>query len=253
MPASVSAKPAHTRVTLEVCVTTAEEARFAAGAGADRLELCSALEVGGVTPSPATFLDTRASVGIPVCVLVRPRSGGFHYTTTEFATIRRDVEWFLAHGADAVVCGVLDGAGWLDRARCGELVRAAGGRAVLHRAFDFLPDLSEGLTVAADLGFGRVLTSGGGGSAWEGAAVLRELVRRADGRIEVLPGGGIKPGNAAELVRATGCGQVHASLRSPAGAVGGNPVVAAAMGVTTRTDPALVAAVRAELDQLAGA
>jgi copper homeostasis protein len=244
MPASVSGK----RITLEVCVTTADEAVTAAAAGADRLELCTALEVGGVTPSPGAFLDARAAVRIPTYVLIRPRPGGFVYAPREFATIRRDAEWFLTHGADGIVCGVLDESGRLNNS--GDLVRAARGRAVLHRAFDFLPNPFDGLTEAIDLGFERVLTSGGASTAVEGADVIWELRRLAAGRIEILPGSGIKPGNVAELVRTTGCDQVHGSFRSPAGGAVGNPFVAAGMGSATRTDPALVAAVRAELDRL---
>ncbi len=202
----------------------------AVAAGADRLELCSALEVGGVTPSPATFLDVRTEVSVPVVVLVRPRSGGFVYTRREFATLCRDADWFLAGGATAVVCGALDDTGRLHREHCRELVRLAGGRAVLHRAFDSHTDPMTGLEEAIDLGFGRVLTSGGARTAPDGANTIRTLVRSANGRIEVLPGGGVGPGNVAELVRATGCDQVHGSFRS--------------------ADRATVAAVRAELDRL---
>jgi len=213
-----------------VCVTTADEAVAAVAAGADRLELCSALEVGGVTPSLATFLDVRTEVSVPVAVLVRPRPGGFVYTRREFATLCRDADWFLAGGAEAVVCGALDDAGRLHREHCRDLVRLAGGRAVLHRAFDALADPLGGLAEAIDLGFGRLLTSGGARTASDGATTIRTLVRSADGRIEVLPGGGISPENVAELIRVTGCNQVHGSFRS--------------------ADPATVAAVRAELDRL---
>lgn len=244
MPTSVSGK----RITLEVCATTADEAAAAVEAGADRLEVCSALEVGGVTPSPGTWAEIRAAVAAPLVVLVRPRPGNFVYTPGEFRTICRDAEWFLAAGAAAVVCGVLDEGGGLDAGRCHELVKLCGGRAVLHRGFDLLSDLSTGLRTASDLGFLRVLTSGGAESALRGAARIRELIGTAAGPVEVLPGGGIKPGNVADLVRLTGCDQVHASLRTPIVESGGSPA-RAAMGVTTRTDPAQVAAVRAELDR----
>lgn len=204
---------------LEVCVTTADEAVTAGDAGADRLELCTALELDGVTPSPGTFLDVIEAVAIPVVVLVRPRPGGFVYTPREFATSLRDAAWFLAHGASAIVCGALTETNQLDHARCRDLVRATGGRAVLHRAFDRLADQTAGLEEAIEFGFTRVLTSGGKPSALEGAAAIRALVRQAAGRIEVLPGAGISPGNVAELVRATGCGQVHGSFRGVVAAV----------------------------------
>jgi copper homeostasis protein len=246
MPTSVLGK----RITLEVCVTTADEARTAAENGADRLELCSALEVGGVTPSLGTFYEVRAAVTIPVAVLVRPRPGGFVYTRDEFVTLCRDADWFLAGGVEAVVCGVLDRTGRLDTDRCRGLVRL-GGRVVLHRAFDFLTDQSAGLEQAIDLGFARVLTSGGAVSAVEGADSVRGLVDSAGGRIGVLPGGGIRPGNVAELVRATGCEQVHASLRVALTEHSQKTVLATAMGASSTTSGAEVAAVRAELDHLA--
>lgn len=161
----------------------------------------------------------RTELGIPVAVLVRPRSGGFVYTRREFATLCRDADRFLAGGAVAVVCGVLDEAGRLHRERCRELVRLTAGRSVLHRAFDSLTDPFDGLAEAIDLGFARVLTSGGARTAPEGANAIRELVRSAAERIEVLPGGGIGPGNVAELIRVTGCSQVHGSFRGTVAAV----------------------------------
>jgi copper homeostasis protein len=245
MPTSVSPQ----RITLEVCVTTADEAVSAVAAGANRLELCAALEVGGVTPSPATFLEVRSVVTVPVCVLLRPRPGGFAYSPREWATVRRDADWFLAHGADAIVGGALDESGDLHRDRCRDLVRAAGGRAVLHRAFDFLPDLALGLSAAIDLGFARVLTSGGAVTAPTGAGAIRGLWRQAAGRVELLPGGGISDANVAGLLAATGCDQVHGSFRSTL-PTSSHPLTGQ-MGVRTATDPLKVAAVRSVLDRVA--
>jgi copper homeostasis protein CutC len=247
MPTSLSGK----RLALEVCVTTADEARVAVENGADRLELCAAIELGGLTPSPGTFLEVRAAVNVPVWVLLRPVPGTFEYTPAEWAAVLRDAELYLGGGAAGVVCGPLDAPGRLHRDRCRDLARLAGGRVTLHRAIDFLPDLAAGLDLAIDFGFARILTSGRERTALEGAAAIRELVRRAAGRIEVLPGGGIRPTNVATVVRATGCDQVHGSFRSPLPVKPTNPAVAGAMGTATVTDPALVAAVRAELDRLA--
>ena len=237
------------RITLEVCVTTADEAVAAVAVGADRLELCAALEVGGVTPSPASFLDVREAASVPVCVLVRPRPGRFVYTTREWVTVRRDADWFLAHGADAIVAGVLDETGCLDRGRSRELVRAAAGGAVLHRAFDFLPSLVEGLSLAIDLGFARVLTSGGSLTASAGVEVIGRMRRQAAGRIEILPGGDVTPANVAALLAATGCDQVHGSFRSPA--MTDRHALARHLGAAAATDPTKVAAVRAELNRIA--
>jgi copper homeostasis protein len=243
------------RITLEVAVTTADEAVRACRAGADRLELCSALEVGGVTPSSGTFLQIVAAVpGVPAYVLLRPRTGGFVCSDREFATLTRDAEWFLANGAAGVVCGLLTAAGQIDQARCAELVKLANGKAVFHRAFDFLPDPLAALDELIALGFERVLTSGGAASAADGASRIAELVRRASGRIAVLPAGGIGPDNVTELLRATGCDQVHGSFRSATAdpTLAANPHVGGQMGGGLTTDEQLIRRTRERLDRVDG-
>lgn len=241
------------RITLEVAVTTADEARLAVDAGADRLELCAALEVGGVTPSPGTFLEAGAAVRVPVYVLLRPRPGGFVYSDAEFATLKRDAEWFLSHVADGIVFGILTTDGQIDRDRCSELVWLARGKAVFHRAFDFLHDRPAALEELIDLGFERVLTSGGATTAIEGVEEIARLAHRAGGRIVILPGGGIRPENVANLLRVTGCDQVHASLRRPATdpILAANPRLAGQMGGGQTTDAELARAMRAALDSFA--
>jgi copper homeostasis protein len=209
-----------TPVLIEVAVTTADEARRAAAAGADRLELCSALEVGGITPSAATFLHVRDAVSIPVWVLVRPRPGGFEYSPGEFATLKQDAAWFLNHGAAGIVVGVVNADRTIDRERSAELVALANGKAAFHRAFDFTPDRFTALETLIELGFCRVLTSGGAATALAGAEELAKLIRAARGRIEVLPGGGIIPANVLELVRRTGCTQIHGSFRTASTGMG---------------------------------
>jgi copper homeostasis protein len=206
-----------TAFALEVAVTTVEDACTAAAAGADRLELCSALEVGGVTPSAALFTAVRDTVRIPVVALVRPRTGDFVYSDAEFAIMKRDAAWFLNNGAAAVVVGAVTESGHVDP-RCAEL--AALKPAVFHRAFDCVErragSVSDGeLEVLIRFGFHRVLTSGVASTALEGADRIADLVRAAAGRIEILPGGGITPDNVEELIRRTGCTQVHGSFRVP--------------------------------------
>lgn len=231
---------------LEVAVTTAGEAIRASAAGADRLELCSALEVGGVSTSPATFLALREAVSIPVWVLVRPRPGGFHYTQSEFDTLKRDAEWFLNHGADGIVTGVLTAAGGIDSERNAELVRLANRAATFHRAFDLLPDRLAGLELLIGLGYRRVLTSGGAATALEGSEAIAALIHAARDRIEILPGGGISPDNVQELIRRTRCTQVHGSFRGPAATP-----TRSGMGEARTTDERLVREARARLDELA--
>ena len=243
-----------TRVTLEVCVSSAEEAALAVENGADRLELCGGLEVGGLTPSPGTFLAVREAVAVPVYVLLRPRPGGFTYSDVEYEAMRRDAEWFLGHGADGIVFGLLrvaDGVNRIDIVRCFLLLQAVEGRAVFHRAFDFVPDWRVALDELVTYGFERIQTSGGQPTAEAGIERLRELTCAATGRIDVMPAGGITPANVARIVQTTGAKSVHGSFRHrvPDPTLDGNPALAPAMGTTRMTTSAeLVRAVRGNLD-----
>lgn len=214
------------RVLIEVAVGGVAGARVAHESGADRLELNTALELGGLTPSLGTLMEVRGATPLPVIAMVRPRAGGFVYSADEFRTMERDAELLLEHGADGVAFGVLRADGSIDLERCRALIGRVGrGREmVFHRAFDVVPDPLTGLEQLIDLGVRRVLTSGQRASALEGAELIRRLIERAGGRIEVLPGAGIRAGNAAELVRRTGAGQIHGSFSErrtdPAGPVG---------------------------------
>ena len=239
------------RILLEVAVTSADESRVAEEAGADRLELCSALELSGVTPSPGTFLAVREAVAIPVYLLLRPRAGGFVYSSRDWESLKRDAEWFASHGADGLVFGALTADGCIDDSRCAELLALSKGRAVFHRAFDFVPDRLAALEVLIGLGFERVLTSGGAATALEGKAEIASLVRAARGRIEILPGSGIRPHNVEELLRETGCTQVHASLRNAV--EGASGALARQMGQCSTTDALLVRAMREALDRFSNA
>lgn len=216
MSAEANAGAGLSRLLLEIAVSTPDEARCAAIGGADRLELSSGLEVGGLTPSLHTFQRVRDVIGrIPLYVLIRPRPGGFDYSPREFDVMLGDAEAFIGLGASGIVFGALKGTE-IDRERCREMVRIAPGASVFHRAFDFVHDPFASLDELIGLGFQRVLTSGQAADAETGANRLAELIRRAGARIEILPAGNIRPGNVARLVRKTGCIQVHSSARSPA-------------------------------------
>jgi copper homeostasis protein len=245
------------RVLLEVPVASADDAVAAAAGGADRVELNSALAVGGLTPSLGTLLEVKRAVTIPVLVMIRPRPGGFAYSDSEFSVMGRDLDLALAHGADGVVLGILHSDGTIDRERCQALLERCRGReAVFHRAFDVTPEPFAALRALIDLGFRRVLTSGQEETAYNGAALIAELVRRAAGRIEVLPGGGVNRFTVADVLARTGCDQVHASLRTtrPDRSVSARPQVS--FGGPFRppedrhdaTNPDAVAALRALLD-----
>jgi copper homeostasis protein len=199
---------------LEICIASVEDAVAAHTGGADRLELNAALALGGLTPSLGTLLEVKAAVPLPVIVMLRPRPGGFAYSDADFRVLRRDLDLFLGHGADGVAFGVLRPDGSVDTDRCHELRRQAGAvETVFHRAFDVTPEPFVALEQLIDLGFKRVLTSGQEETAYNGAALIADMVRRAAGRIEVLPGGGVNRFTVADVVARTGCTQVHASLR----------------------------------------
>jgi copper homeostasis protein len=202
------------RILLEVCIASVEDAVTAQTAGAHRLELNAALGLGGLTPSLGTLVEVKQAVTLPVFVMLRPRPGGFCYSRAEFRVIQRDLDLVLQHGADGLVAGVLTSDGHIDEPRCRLLREQAGNVSlVFHRAFDVLPDPLQGLEQLIDLGFQRILTSGQAESAAGGAPLLAELIRRAAGRIEILPAGGINWSTVFDVLRRTGCDQVHASLR----------------------------------------
>ena len=198
-------------ILLEICCGSIDDAIQAEKGGADRVELCSALFLGGLTPSLGTIQEAKRRLKIPVMVMVRPRSGGFGYTEAEFATMERDAEAASGSGADGVVFGVLRPDGRIDEKRTKRMCRLIGKRqAVFHRAFDVTPDPFKALEQLVDLGITRVLTSGQKDTVPEGVELIAELIERAGKRIEILPGGGgLRPFNMHEMVARTGCRQVH--------------------------------------------
>jgi copper homeostasis protein len=198
------------KLLLEISCASAADALLAQAAGADRIELCSSLFLGGLTPSAGEILLAHAVLRIPFVVMIRPRRGGFCYSDAEFATMQRDVEFAIENGAAGVVLGTLRADGTVNVHRCKHLkALAQAGELVLHRAFDTVPDPFRALDESIDLGFTRVLTSGQRPTAVEGADILTRLVEHAKDRIQILPAGGIRPYNVEELIRRTGCDQVH--------------------------------------------
>jgi copper homeostasis protein len=197
-------------IFVEVCVASVADVEAAMMAGANRAELCSAPELGGLTPSVGLVEQVLAASRVPVVVMLRPRAGGFCYDRHEFAAMLADAERFLELGARGVVFGVLDRSGKIDLPRMREVVQRAGAaQTVFHRAFDFVDDRRAALDQLIAAGCTRILTSGGKPTAMEGAEAIRELIAHAQGRIEVLPAGQIRAANVVDLVRETGCTQVH--------------------------------------------
>ncbi len=197
-------------VLVEACVDAIDAAIEAERGGADRLELCGELLQGGVTPSAGLIGAVWERVEIPVFVLIRPRTGDFLYDADEMDVMVRDIAAARAMDVDGVVIGALTRDGDVDIGTVHVLKEAAGRMKVtFHRAFDFARDREMALEALIELGVDRVLTSGGAGTALEGAASLASLVRQANGRIAILAGGGINAGNVAAVVRQTGVGEVH--------------------------------------------
>ena len=199
-------------ILIEACCASEEDVRIAALGGADRIELNSALALGGLTPSAGTLTACRKAVSLPILSMIRPREGGFCYAPSFMPSMEQDVRLLTASGADGIVFGFLTPSGEIDRERTRSLMRcAAGCQTVFHRAFDLLPDWRKGLETLIDLGVTRVLTSGQAPSAVEGIPQLREMIRFAGDAIEILPAGGIRPDNAVRIVEETGCTQLHLS------------------------------------------
>lgn len=199
-------------ITLEICVGSVEHAVAAERAGADRIELCAELSVGGTTPSVALMKAVRASVRIPIYAMIRPRGGDFVYSAEEFVAMRRDVHGGRECGMDGVVLGILDAWNRVDVLRTKALVDLARLPVTFHRAFDEVGDFDAALEAVIATGARRILTSGGAPRAVEGLACLEQLVKQAGRRISILPGAGIDAGNVAHVVVGTAAREVHASL-----------------------------------------
>ncbi len=203
-----------TVVDTEVCVDSTAGARAAALGGADRIELCAALEIGGITPS-AGMLESVVDI-IPTHVLIRPRGGDFHYDKYEIRVMAKDIEHAIDRGAESVVIGALTAAGDVDLPAMVRLLGAAADVPVtFHRAFDSVRDPFAALDDLMELGVDRLLTSGGSPTAAEGIDAIAEFVRRCGDDLVVMPGSGITPQNAGSIVLATGAREVHFSAKVP--------------------------------------
>lgn len=200
---------------LEICCDSIDSVRAAAEGGARRVELCSALGEGGVTPSAGLMRQARLVPGINMHVLIRPRGGDFVYDKAEVDCMVDDVRVAVDTGADGVVIGALLPDGSIDTDVCRRLIEAAGccRNITFHRAFDLCRDPFKSLEDIIALGCNRLLTSGQARSAEAGMPLLRRLNDQAAGRIVILPGGGVSPANAAAILRGTGCRELHGSLR----------------------------------------
>jgi copper homeostasis protein len=200
---------------LEVCVDSVESAIAAESGGAHRVELCSDLLEGGITPGAGLIASVRRRIAIGLFVMIRPRGGDFCYTDLEFDVMREEIAHVRHLGADGVALGVLDQQGFVDVARTRQLVDFARPLPVtFHRAIDMTPDPLAALEDVLATGACRIITSGGAPSVTRGITEITRMVRAAKGRIAIMLGGGITPATITTIAQATGATAFHASART---------------------------------------
>jgi len=201
---------------LEICVDSVESAMAAEAGGAQRVELCSALSEGGLTPSAGLMRAVRSRVSVGVFAMIRPRGGDFYYSEDEFAIMREDIACAAKLGVSGVVLGLLTKDGEVDVERTAELVSLAQPMQVtFHRAVDMARDLDAAFEDVVRTGAHRVLTSGGAQNALLGSARAAALVRAAKDRIGVMVCGNVRQENVQQIAQTTGAREFHASLRTP--------------------------------------
>lgn len=196
---------------LEICVDDAEGVAAVVAAGADRIELCGALGVGGLTPSAALVAHAVES-GVPVHAMVRPRDGDFRYDRADMGLVLKEIRLMVAMGVAGVVVGAMADDQRLDLEALARWREASAGVAiVLHRAIDLVADPVEAVGQAAELGYDHILTSGGAATAERGADVIAKMVEAADGRLSIIAGSGVSAENVRALIARTGVDAIHAS------------------------------------------
>ncbi|MGI9355076.1 MAG: copper homeostasis protein CutC [Rhizobiaceae bacterium] len=196
---------------VEICIDSVEGMIAAKNAGAARVELCSALLEGGLTPSYGIVKRAiSVSNAVAVQVMIRPRGGDFLYTDDEFAVMKEDIAALKALGVDGFVFGLLNADGSFDSERTAQLIELGRPASItVHRAFDMALDPFETLDTLIELGVDRLLTSGQAPSVLEGAPLIRQLIEQAAGRMVIMPGGDITARNAARIVAETDASEIH--------------------------------------------
>jgi copper homeostasis protein len=236
-------------VILEVCVDDLAGLEAAVEGGADRIELCSALALGGLTPSRG-LMEVAGTFDIPCNAMIRPRAGDFVYSEEEVDVMLADIEAARSAGLAGVVLGANLPDGRLDEAVLEILAKASDGLDLtLHRAFDLVPDIQEAVEIAVKLRFSRILTSGRAGTALDGIEDLEQAIDAANGRTSIMPGAGISSDNVRHFL-GLGIAEIHASCSIPVEHVDVNlTAFGFVVPLARRTDSAKVATLRAALDR----
>jgi copper homeostasis protein len=201
-------------ILLEAPVFTVEAALKAAEFGIDRLELCSDFGEGGETPSAGMLAFLKEKLNIPIFVMIRPRGGDFVYSTEELDVMKKDIAILKNLGSDGFVFGVLDQNGHVDKEACKYLINMAEGLpCTFHRAFDIVADKKKALDTISDIGFQRILSSGGENDVTQGLENILELLELAGDDIIIMPGGGSRPEHVSQLNRNGQLREIHASCK----------------------------------------
>jgi len=199
---------------LEVCIDNLAGLEACIQGNADRIELCSSLIHGGLTPE-VNLMKHASHAEIPVRVMVRPKSGNFHYSSIDLRQMKNDIDMARSFGFEGVVFGATLVNGEIDQTFLEKLVKhALGLKKTLHRAIDTVTDPVAAVDIATNLGFDCILSSGGFKTANEGLLVLKGMQRRALGKIEIMPGSGVNPTNAHKIAKSSNFNWLHSSCSS---------------------------------------
>jgi copper homeostasis protein len=199
---------------LEICAQSYNAALNAFSGGAHRIELCAQLPTGGLTPDIEVIKQVKASVSIPVFVLIRPRTGNFVYSSEELKLIIKQIKQSVDHGADGIVCGALNSDHKIATKQMQKIMQVSQGLPfTFHRAFEIVEHSPTGIDQLVDLGVKRILTGGKSGNAYQSKFELAELNQYSNGRITILAGSGITPQNIIPLIQSAGLHEVHASAK----------------------------------------
>ena len=213
-------------ILIEVCCGGINDCLTAIKGGCDRIELNSALEMGGLTPSVSVLKEVKKISDVPVCCMVRPRGNGFCYSQEEFEIMKKDAQLLLENGADGIVFGFLNPDCTVNEQWTREMVQLIHPKqAIFHKAFDDTPDLLDACKTLIDCGIDRILTSGGASypEVMEGFPILKQLISQYGSQIQILPGGGVRKHNVVDIIHSTGCNQIHMTAKHMAKDPTGDP------------------------------